>query len=126
VGFAQGAADPGPLFLGAAGQLLAVVGTEAGFRVGLQGAELVHPKEVAGAADAGAAVEDRPTGADRDRRRNQPQQRREHQQDRGGDEDVKGPQDRVDRARVAFARGRDEFFEAGLSLGQLAQEGVTG
>jgi hypothetical protein len=77
-----------------------------------------------GATDAGAPVEDGPAGADRDRRRDQRQQRREHQQDRGGDEDVEGAEDGVDRARVAFARGRDEFFEAGLGL--LVQEGVTG
>jgi hypothetical protein len=81
---------------------------------------------VTGAADAGAPVEDGTAGIERDRRRNQGQERREDQQDRGGDEDVERPQDRVDRARVAFARGRDEFFEACLGLGQLAQEGVTG
>jgi hypothetical protein len=76
------------------------------------------------AADAGAPVEDRPARADCDRRRNQRQQRREHQEDRGGDEDVEGAEERVDRARVAFRGGRDEFFEARLGL--LAQEGVTG
>jgi hypothetical protein len=81
---------------------------------------------VAGFADAGAAVEDRVAGVEQDRQGGQPQERREDQQDRGGDEDVERPQDRVDRPRVAFRRGRDEFFEAGLGLGKLAQEGVTG
>jgi hypothetical protein len=81
---------------------------------------------VAGFADAGAAVEDGTAGADCDRRRDQCQKRREHQQDRGGDEDVERPQERVDGARIALGRGRDEFFEAGLGFVQLAQEGVTG
>jgi hypothetical protein len=81
---------------------------------------------VAGFADAGAAVEHRPAGVDRDRQRDQRQQRREDEQDRGRDEDVERPQDRVDRPRVAFGRGRDELFEAGFGFGQIAQEGVTG
>jgi hypothetical protein len=81
---------------------------------------------VAGTADAGPAVEDRPTRIDRDQRRDQTQERRQDQQDRGGDEDVEGAQQRVDGPRVPLARGRDEFFEAGLGLGQIAQEGVTG
>jgi hypothetical protein len=81
---------------------------------------------VPGATDAGAAVEDRAAGGNRDRCCDQRQQRREDQQDRGGDEDVEGAEDRVDRARIALRRGRDEFFEAGFGLGQLAQEGVTG
>jgi hypothetical protein len=81
---------------------------------------------VAGPADPGAAVEERVAGVDEDHQRDQRQQRREDEQDRGGDEDVEGPQNPVDRARVTFGRGRDEFFEAGLGLGQLAQEGVTG
>jgi hypothetical protein len=109
-----------------AGQLLAVVGAEAGLRIRGQGAELVHPEEVAGLADPGAAVEDGPARADRDRRRDQPQQRREHQEDRGRDEDVEDAEDRVDRTGVALRRGRDEFFEACLGLGQLVQEGVAG
>jgi hypothetical protein len=74
---------------------------------------------VAGAADAGAAIEDRPAGVDRDYQRDQRQQRREDEQDRGRDEDVQPPQNPVDRPRVAFGRGRDEFFEAGLGLGQV-------
>ncbi|HEU5252294.1 MAG TPA: hypothetical protein VFU16_03080 [Solirubrobacterales bacterium] len=77
-------------------------------------------------ADAGAAVEDRPPGVERDRQGDQRQQRREDEQDRGGDEDVERPQNRVDRPWVALRGGRDEFFEAGLGLGELAQEGVTG
>jgi hypothetical protein len=81
---------------------------------------------VAGATDAGAPVEDRAAGVDRDRSCDQRQQRREQEEDRGRDEDVEPPQKRVDRPRVPFARGRDEFFEAGLGLGQVAQEGVTG
>jgi hypothetical protein len=81
---------------------------------------------VAGLADAGAAVEDRTPGIERDQQRDQPQERREDEQDRGGDEDVERPQDGVDRPRVAIGRGRDEFFEAGLGFVQLAQEGVTG
>ncbi|HEY6145590.1 MAG TPA: hypothetical protein VIV13_04905 [Solirubrobacterales bacterium] len=81
---------------------------------------------MAGPADAGAAVEERATGIDQDHQRDQRQQRREDEQDRGGDEDVECPQKPVDRARVTFGRGRDEFFEAGFGLGQLAQEGVTG
>jgi hypothetical protein len=81
---------------------------------------------VAGFADAGTAVEHRPPGVDRDNQRDQRQQRREDEQDRGRDEDVERPQDRVDRSRVAFGRGRDELFEAGLGFGQVAQEGVTG
>jgi hypothetical protein len=81
---------------------------------------------VAGFADAGAAVEDRPPGVEGDRRRDERQQRREDEQDRGGDEDVERPQDGVDRPRVALRCGRDEFFEAGFGLGQLAQVGVTG
>jgi hypothetical protein len=81
---------------------------------------------VPGFADPGAAVEDRTTGIERDRQRDQRQQRREDEQDRAGDEDVERPQDRVDRPRVPFGCGRDEFFEAGFGLGQLAQEGVTG
>jgi hypothetical protein len=81
---------------------------------------------VAGPADAGAAVEDRAAGVDRDDQRDQPQQRRQDEQDRGRDEDVEAPQDPVDRPRVAFGRGRDQLFEAGLGLGQVAQDGVTG
>jgi hypothetical protein len=81
---------------------------------------------VAGFADPGAAVEDGPAGVERDRQSDQGQERREDEQDRAGDEDVERPQDRVDRPRVAFRRGRDEFFEAGFGLGQLAQEGVMG
>jgi hypothetical protein len=81
---------------------------------------------VAGSADAGAAVEDRIARIEQDHQRDQRQERREDEQDRGGDEDVEPPQNRVDRSRVAFGRGRDEFFEAGLGRGQLAQEGVTG
>jgi hypothetical protein len=81
---------------------------------------------VSGLADPGSPVEDRPAGVERDRQRDERQQRREDEQDRGGDEDVERAQDRVDRPRVALRRGRDEFFEAGLGLGQLAQEGVTG
>jgi hypothetical protein len=81
---------------------------------------------VAGLADAGAAVEDRPTGVEGDDQRDQRQQRREDEQDRGRDEDVERPQDPVDRSRVAFGRGRDELFEAGFGFGQVAQEGVTG
>jgi len=65
-------------------------------------------------------------GVEQDHQRDQAQQRREDEQDRGGDEDVERPQNRVDRPRVALRRGRDEFFEAGFGLGQLAQEGVTG
>jgi hypothetical protein len=81
---------------------------------------------MAGSADAGAAVEDGTPGAEGDRRCDQRQERREHQQDRGGDEDVERPQQRVDGARIALGRGRDEFFEAGLGFERLAQEGVTG
>ena len=95
-------------------------------RIRLQGPELVHPEEVAGLADAGAAIEDRAAGVERYHQRDQSQQRREDEQDRAGDEEVEPPQDRIYRPRVAFGRGRDEFFEAGLGLGQLAQEGVTG
>jgi hypothetical protein len=80
---------------------------------------------VPGPADAGAAVEDRPPRVERDRQRDQRQEGREDQQDRGGDEDVERPQERVDRSRVALGRRRDEFFETGFGLGQLAQEGVT-
>jgi len=75
---------------------------------------------VAGFADAGAAVEHRPAGVDRDRQRDQRQQRRENEQDRGRDEDVERPQDPVDWPRVAFGGGRDEFFETGLGFGQIA------
>jgi hypothetical protein len=81
---------------------------------------------VPGFADAGAAVEDRVAGVEQDHQRDQPQQRREDEQDRGGYEDVERPQNGVDRPRVALRRGRDEFFEAGLGFGKLAQEGVTG
>jgi hypothetical protein len=81
---------------------------------------------VPGPADAGAAVEDRVAGVEQDHQRDQAQQRREDEQDRGRDEDVERPQNRVDRPRVALRSGRDEFFEAGLGLGKLAQEGVTG
>jgi hypothetical protein len=81
---------------------------------------------VAGPADASPSVENRPARIERDRQRDQRQQRREDEQDRGGDEDVERPQDRVDRPWVSFGCGRDEFFEAGLGFGQLAQEGVTG
>jgi hypothetical protein len=81
---------------------------------------------VAGLADAGAPVEDRASGVEKDDQRDQCQQRREDEQDRGGDEDVERPQDRVDRTGVALRCGRDEFFEAGFGLGQLVQEGVTG
>jgi hypothetical protein len=75
---------------------------------------------MAGSADAGAAVEHRPPRVDRDRQRDQRQQRRKDEQDRGRDEDVEPPQNRVDRSRVAFGRGRDELFEAGFGFGQIA------
>jgi hypothetical protein len=81
---------------------------------------------VPGLADAGAAIEDGAPGVEGDDQGDQRQQGREDEQDRGGDEDVERPQDGVDRARVAVRRGRDEFFETGLGLGQLAQVGVTG
>jgi hypothetical protein len=68
-------------------------------------------------ADAGAPVENRAPGVDRDRQGDQGKQRREDEEDRGGDEDVETAQDGVDRPRVTFARGRDEFFETGLGLG---------
>jgi hypothetical protein len=81
---------------------------------------------VPGFADPGAAIEDGTAGVECDRQCDQRQERREEQQDRAGDEDVERPQNRVDRPRVALGCGRDEFFEAGFGLGQLAQEGVTG
>src|SRR5665811_441710 len=54
VDLAQRPADPRHLELGAARELLAQVRAEPRLGVGLQGAELVHPEELAGAADPGA------------------------------------------------------------------------
>ena len=53
VGGAEDAADPGPLFLGPARELLPVVGAEPVFGIGFERAELVHPEELAGTARRG-------------------------------------------------------------------------
>jgi hypothetical protein len=75
---------------------------------------------VSGAADAGAAVEDRAAGGEQDRHGDQPQERREDEQRGGRDRDVEAAQDDVDRPRFALRGVRDQLFQ-----GLFAEPGVA-
>jgi hypothetical protein len=61
-------------------------------------------------------VEDRPPGAERDRRGGEKQQRREDQQEGSRDEDVEEAQDWVDRARLAVTGKGEEVLQLSLDV----------
>jgi hypothetical protein len=75
---------------------------------------------VPGAADAGAAIEHRPTRGEENREGDEAEQRREDQQGRGRDQDVEAAEDDVDRARFTLRGVRDQLFQ-----GLFAESGVA-
>src|SRR5581483_10728683 len=107
---AEPAAERGPLGVRALDELGAEVRAEPALRADPERPELDHREDPAAAADALAAVEDRPPAGDEDADRDQRRQRQGEQEERGGEEDVERAQLDIDEA--AARRGACERREA--------------